>query len=81
LIFAITDDATIKQGLFSSPGANVSTLKGGGKPKTDHQFVLAVILFSEHPKYCEVFKWATNSKEKAVWAKQIKNCVQKYVYN
>ncbi|KAH9984742.1 hypothetical protein BJV74DRAFT_797146 [Russula compacta] len=77
VISASTDDATIKQGLFPSPGANVSTSKGGGKPKTDHQFALAVALFSEHPKYCEVFKWATSSKEKTVWAKWIKNCLQK----
>jgi hypothetical protein len=80
LISAITDDPAIKQGLFPSPGANVSTSKGGGKPKTDHQFALAAALFSEHPKYCEVFKLATSSKERAVWAKWIKNRLQKYVF-
>jgi hypothetical protein len=80
LISAITDDPAIKQGLFPSPGANVSTSKGGGKPKTDHQFALAAALFSEHSKYCEVFKLATSSKKKAVWAKRIKNRLQKYVF-
>jgi hypothetical protein len=80
LIAAITDDAAIKQGLFPSPGANVSTSKGGGKPKTDHQYALAVTLFSEHPKYSEVFTLATTSKEKVVWAKRIKNRLQKYVW-
>jgi hypothetical protein len=54
--------------------------KGGGKPKTDHQFALTVTLFSEHPKYSEVFNLATTPNEKAVWAKRIKNHLQKYVY-
>jgi hypothetical protein len=66
LIAAITDNITIKQGLFPSPGANVSTSKGGGKLKTDHQYALAVTLFSKHPKYSEVFMLATTSKDKEV---------------
>ncbi|KJA22275.1 hypothetical protein HYPSUDRAFT_109804, partial [Hypholoma sublateritium FD-334 SS-4] len=49
LIAAITDDPDIKQGLFPSPGANVSTTKGGGKRKSFWQRKLAEILFAEHP--------------------------------
>jgi hypothetical protein len=77
LISAITDDPSIKQGLFLSPGTNVSTLKGGGKPKMDHQYAVAVAMFSEHEKFGETFKLETGPKEKAVWAKQIKNRLTK----
>ena len=36
LINAIRDDPIIKQGLFPSPGGNVSTTKGGGLSKAHH---------------------------------------------
>ncbi|KZT23925.1 hypothetical protein NEOLEDRAFT_1068559, partial [Neolentinus lepideus HHB14362 ss-1] len=55
LITAITDDSEIKQGLFSAPGANVSTNQGGGKPKADHYWALCIALFSKHEDYWDHF--------------------------
>jgi hypothetical protein len=66
----------IKQGLFPSPGANVSTAEGGGKPKTDHHYALAVALFAEHDTYQIAFNLATQPKQKAAWGKKIKNHLQ-----
>jgi hypothetical protein len=62
--------------LSPSPGANVSTVKGGGKPKTDHHYALAVTLFAEHETYRDMFKLATEPKAKAAWGKKIKNRLQ-----
>jgi hypothetical protein len=66
LISAITDNSVIKEGLFPSPGSNVPTSKGGGKPKTDHQYALAVALFSMHPKYANAFGLAAGPKDRSV---------------
>ena len=60
------DEPDIKQGLFPGQGVNVSTSKGGGKKKIDHQYALARIVFSEHPKYGEAFELAQDSKLKAM---------------
>jgi hypothetical protein len=76
LIAAIMDDYVIKQGLFPSPGANVLTAKGGGKPKTDHHYANTLAIFSEYKAYQDVFKLATGPKEKAVWGKKVKNQIQ-----
>jgi hypothetical protein len=76
LISAITDDPIIKQGLFPSPGANVSTSKGGGKPKTDHHYAVALAIFGEHEAHRDAFRLATGPKEKAIWGKKIKNRIQ-----
>ena len=76
LISAITDDPIIKQGLFPSPGAHVSTSKGGGKPKTNHHYVVALVIFSEHSIYHDMFNLMMGPKEKAVWGKKIKNQIQ-----
>ena len=76
LIAAITDDPLIKQGLFPSPGANVSTSKGGGKPKTDHHYAVALAIFGEHDVYKDTFALAKGPKEKAVWGKKVKNRIQ-----
>ena len=75
-IAAITNDPLIKQGLFPSPGTNVSTSKGGGKPKTDHHYMVTVAIFGEHDVYKDTFKLAKGPKEKAVWGKKVKNCIQ-----
>jgi len=79
LISAITDNPIIKQGLFPSPGANVSTSKGGGKPKTDHHYAVALAIFGEHEAHGDAFRLATGPKEKAVWGKKIKNRIQTFV--
>jgi hypothetical protein len=73
LITAITDNDTIKQGLFPGRGGNVSTAKGGGKKKIDHQYKLAKALFSDHEKYRDAFSLAKDAKEKNQWAMRIKN--------
>ncbi|KIK51092.1 hypothetical protein GYMLUDRAFT_65011 [Collybiopsis luxurians FD-317 M1] len=47
----ITENETIKSGLFPGPGANVSTVKGGGPPKTKHQFKLFELTFGNQLKW------------------------------
>jgi hypothetical protein len=76
LITAITNDPVIKQGLFPSPGANVSTAKGGGKPKTNHHYAVAQAVFGENADYQDAFNLATTPKDKAAWGKKIKNRIQ-----
>jgi hypothetical protein len=56
LISAITDDRKIKQALFLPPGSNVSSSKGGGKPKTEYHWLLCQILFMDHPTYQDAFQ-------------------------
>jgi hypothetical protein len=73
LLTALTDDPVIKQGLFPSPGANVSTAQGGGKKKTDHHYALATALFATHPDYSAAFQLAQTSKQKSLWGLKIKN--------
>lgn len=75
LITAITDNPIIKQGLFPSPGANVSTTKGGGLRKTDHHWALCREIFSHHQKYEEAFNAVSEAKEKAIWCGKVKNCL------
>jgi hypothetical protein len=65
----------IKQGLFPSPRANVSTTKGGGLRKTDHYWALCQELFFQHQKYKEAFNAVTEAKEKAGWCGKVKNCL------
>jgi hypothetical protein len=79
---AITDNDSIKQGLFPACGANVSTAKGGGKKKIDHQYDLAKALFAlaDHEKYHEAFAAAQDSKQKNVWAMKVKNCLGRSVH-
>jgi hypothetical protein len=73
LINAITEDPMIKQGLFPSPGANVSTAKGGGLSKTQHHKELAARVFSDHIMYGPAFELARSPKEKNSWGQKIKN--------
>ncbi|KAF8073402.1 hypothetical protein FPV67DRAFT_1666168 [Lyophyllum atratum] len=71
LLTAITDSPEIKQGLFPSPGND--TRHGKGKRKTDHQFALATVIFSQHPRYHAAFALANTPAAKAVWTRKIKN--------
>jgi hypothetical protein len=66
----------IKQGLFPSPGANVSTKKGGGKGKTDHQWAMCKVMFTNHETYGAAFAKVKTPKAKAAWALKIKNRLQ-----
>lgn len=75
LITAIEENDEIKQGLFPSPGQD--TRKGNGKPKTDHQYALAVAIFAKHPDYSEAFDVAKTPKEKALWTRRIKNRIKR----
>jgi hypothetical protein len=79
LISAITDDEIIRQGLFPGHGSNVSTSRGGGKKKIDHQYELAKHLFWDHEKYGEAFQLARDPKSKNWWAMKIKNRLSTYV--
>jgi hypothetical protein len=66
----------MKQGLFPSPGANVSTTKGGGLPKAHHHKELAARVFSDHPVYGKLYAQAKTLGENSIWANKIKNCIQ-----
>jgi hypothetical protein len=79
LIRAITDDPITKQGLFPSPGANVSTTKGGGLSKAYHHKELAAKVFSDHPVYGPAYAQAKSASEKSVWANKVKNRIQMLV--
>jgi hypothetical protein len=80
------EDKQIKQALFPSPGPNTSSSKGGGKPKTEHHYVIAQIMFTDHLKYCDAFQKvedATEGKEgiklRHLWGNKSKNRLVKYV--
>lgn len=77
LINAIRDDPSIRNGLYPKPGQNASTAQGGGKPKTEFYFALAIIMFKEHPAF-NVEKMA--SVEKSSWADKVKNCLMKSAF-
>jgi hypothetical protein len=84
LISAITDDRKIKQALFPSPGSNVSSSKGGGKPKTEYHWLLCQILFTDHPTYQDAFQKVLECSDvkraaalRRLWANKIKNQLNK----
>ena len=76
LITAITDNPTIKQGLFPSPGANLSSPKGGGKLKTEYHQQLCDDLFTQHPEYLAAWLAVKNAKGKGA-AKKWATCGNK----
>ena len=84
LISHITNDEKIKQALFPSPGAHLSTVKGGGKPKTDYHWQLADLLFSTDFRYAAALakvKECTDNRKvvgmKRSWGVKIKNQLKK----
>jgi hypothetical protein len=77
LIRIITEDEITKQGLFPSPGANPSTVKGGGLSKAHHHKEIATRLFADHPTYGPAFRQAKSAREKTTWANKIKNRIQR----
>ncbi len=73
LVSALEDDKDIREKLFPPIGSNPSTQDGGGKPKTDFQYALAVAVFADHPIYGSMFAKAGSAVEKKGWALKIKN--------
>ncbi|KAJ7916580.1 hypothetical protein B0H13DRAFT_2448116 [Mycena leptocephala] len=68
----ISEDADIKRSLYPPCGPNVSTKKGGGKPKVNAQWEFAVLLLGSMEKYKDVIV-ACQTQEKLVIANKIKN--------
>jgi hypothetical protein len=85
LISTIMEDKQIKQALFPSPGPNASSSKGGGKPKTEHHYAIAQIMFTDHLKYCDAFQKVEDAEGKEgiklrrLLGNEIKNWLVKYV--
>jgi hypothetical protein len=76
LLNAVEDNPEIRQGLYPGTGANASTAKGGGKPKTEFYWQLAVHLFADHEEYSAVFAGARESSSKKardLWGLKVKN--------
>jgi hypothetical protein len=73
------EDRQIKQALFPSPGPNSSSSKGGGKPKMEHHYAIAQIMFMDHQKYGDAFQKAEEAEGKEgvklrrLWGNKIKN--------
>lgn len=78
LLTALTDNPEIQQALYPDVGANVSTSRGGGKPKTDHQWELCVCVFKNHPKYGAAFALAKTKAQRTTWTNKIKNHLRRY---
>lgn len=82
LLAAINEDKTVKDGLYPSPGTNLSTKKGGGKPKIEHQARLAAIAFENHEIYGLAYradKASGDRKKLQAWALKVKNRLETYV--
>ncbi|EIN04728.1 hypothetical protein PUNSTDRAFT_138373 [Punctularia strigosozonata HHB-11173 SS5] len=79
LISAVEDNEDIKQALFPGVGANVSTGRGGGKPKTEFQYMVAAEVFGKHDSFKDEFHAAKTSKEKKLWSDKIKNRIDKLI--
>lgn len=73
LITILEEDIVIKEGLFPTPGKNVTVSQGGSKPKTEYQWMLAKALFEEHDKYKEAFSQVKTAAERSAWVLKIKN--------
>ena len=74
------EDPIIKHGLFLSPGANVSTAKGGGLSKAHHHKELESRIFQA--MQCMALHMNERTpKDKNAWATQIKNRIQMLVDN
>ncbi|KAI0753035.1 hypothetical protein C8Q80DRAFT_1267475 [Daedaleopsis nitida] len=75
LLSAITDQLNIQNALYPPPGANTSTVKGGGKKKTEHHWLLCKAIFANHPEYKDVFAQVNVKKasERSKWSTKIKN--------
>lgn len=73
LLAIISEDADIKRSLYPPCGPNASTQKGGGKPKVNAQWEVAVALLGDIEKYKDAIAACDTPKEKLVFANKIKN--------
>ncbi|KAJ7435296.1 hypothetical protein B0H11DRAFT_1937702 [Mycena galericulata] len=75
LVALIMESKDIKQSLYPPCGPNVSTTKGGGKPKTTAQWDLFVLLLGEDDKYKDAVTAAAIGKPKVrvSYGNKIKN--------
>ncbi|KAH9946453.1 hypothetical protein B0H21DRAFT_693672, partial [Amylocystis lapponica] len=74
LITAISEDQSIKCGLYPPPGGNTSSAKGGGKGKTEHHWAICEVLFTDHPRYKARFALVPgDKKQEKAWGLKVKN--------
>ena len=73
LITLLEEDIIIKEGLFPTPGKNITVSQGGSKPKTEYQWMLAKALFEQHDKYKEAFARVKTAADRSAWVLKIKN--------
>ncbi|KAJ7738855.1 hypothetical protein DFH07DRAFT_752405, partial [Mycena maculata] len=74
LLALIAEDKFIKQSLYPPCGPNASTTNGGGKPKVEAQWQLAMLLLGEDEKYkASIEAAASNPKDRLGYANKIKN--------
>jgi hypothetical protein len=72
LITEITNSDIIRQGLFPATGTKTGPSNKNGK--NDYRWELCVALFSEHPKYKDIFpEVAANPDRKKAWTLKMKN--------
>ena len=74
LVNGILDDAEVKQGLFPTPGGNLSLLKGGSKNKSDYHWALANIIFEDDPVFGP--KISAKDADRKFWQLKVKNKLQ-----
>ncbi|KAJ6621016.1 hypothetical protein B0H10DRAFT_1945654 [Mycena sp. CBHHK59/15] len=78
MVTSIEEDPLMRASLFPPIG---SIKQEGVKPKSDYQYRLAVILFSEHELYKDAFAKALIPKQKKAWFRKIKNRLKTYSTN
>ncbi|KAJ3817216.1 hypothetical protein F5880DRAFT_1511972 [Lentinula raphanica] len=75
MLTIILEDREIKMGLYPGAGQHASTKNSGGKPKTDHQFVIAEALW-KHESFWPQGK-AMTTKVRTQICNKIKNRLSK----
>lgn len=77
LLDEVEGNPEIKQGLYPGTGAD-----GGGKPKTEFYWRLAIHLFADNEEYSAPLAEAQRSskkKDRAPWVLKVKNKLCRYV--
>lgn len=78
MVNGIRENTNIQNILFPGKGENVSTTKGGGKPKTEGHWLLAQAVFGDDEKYRAALKACKAKKDKEKWMNKIKNKLKQY---
>ncbi|KAJ6615359.1 hypothetical protein B0H10DRAFT_2220394 [Mycena sp. CBHHK59/15] len=73
LVALIMENKSIKQSLYPPCGPNASTTNGGGKPKTNAQWELCLLLLGDMEKYKDTLAAVKTPKEKLSWGNKLKN--------